>query len=194
MIKNARKRAGITLATGGIETITETEVAKLLNLSLDDVKKLVEQEILHPISFEGDNNYFAAADIAKIKYNKKRTLSEEAEEVGIQIQRETASSVSFVKKTFFVLGGGIIGYCLLVAFLTFFFVIAPWETARWIGYAPKIATPLSQQSENPNSNVLAAATNAQRQNQTMLQMLLKPASKASFGIMKYVAPNAYDEM
>src|SRR6185369_12483220 len=194
MRKNVRKRTRIQSQINVMETVSETEAAKLLGITPDDVKKLVQQEILHPISFDDDNNYFAAADIAKIKYNKKQTLSEEAELVGIEIQKEIASSVSFVKKALFTAGGGILIYCLLIIVLTLSFAIAPLETARWIGYTPKIETPLSAQSENPDSKGLAAATSSISENQTLMQMILKPASKASFGIMKYTAPKAYEEI
>lgn len=180
---------------GSTETVSETEAAKLLGISLSDLKKLEQQEILHPVSFVGKTNYFASSDIAKIKYKKKPTLSEEAEVINAQIQRDITFSLSTLQKVLIIAGGSIITYCLIVVILALLFTITPWQTAAWLGYMPRIESPLSARSEDTNNKVLAAATIANSQSPpSVVQMILKPVSRTSLGIIKYVSPNTYAEV
>lgn len=177
------------------EMLSEEQTAEMLGISLANVKKLENQEVLHPIQFIGKKSYFSALDIGKIKYSKRNTLSEAAKEVGQQIQRDVVSSLSLIQKILLLAGFGIVSYFVLVVIFAFLFILFPWQTADWLGYIQRIQSPLSLSSEDPNNNVLAAAIkNDTQKPPSIMQMVFKPISKTSLNIVKYTNQQAYDEM
>src|SRR5882724_10348710 len=187
---NKKIQTGIKQTTK--KFVTKDEAAKLLHISVKNIELLEKQELLHALPQKEGYDLFLASDIARIQSNQGLSLAQEAEQIEVQLQREIASSLSFVKKALLMAAGGITTYYLVVVMVAFLFIFFPLPTATWLGYLPRIQSSLSSQSTNLHGNVLAAQTNRESQNASLLvKMVLKPVSKTSLDIVKYTNPKAY---
>ena len=171
--------------------ISAIDAAKILGISVEEVSTLEQQGILRATRKEGAVSFFSSENISKIKSHKGLTLSDEAEQVGVQLQRDIAASLAFVKKILLFAGGSVVGYLLLIVLFAVLFSFFPLQTANVLGYVAKSAIVLPQ--ENKHSKVLAASTTTLPQDQTsFLQTILQPIGNASLAIVKYASPNAYN--
>lgn len=183
--------------------ISVQQVAKRLGISIDDVKKLIKQGILHPKKQEGGNYYFLAEDIAEIRSRRDLTLSEEAAQVGIQIQREVVASVSTLQKLrrrvsiFSLLTVSLLtSSAIIIAIL---FNIFPMETSDFFGYYYRFnvvgqAQAYSINAEQPS--VLAATTGAEEVavKTSVAADVLKPIAATSLVIVKAVDNVKYQQI
>lgn len=120
-----------------------SRAAKLLGVSVEDVRVLEEKGLLHSGSPE---------EIARIKAKKGMTVAEAAGLVDAEIQRKTVSSVSLFQKVLRVIGGFLAGYIALVMVAGIFFLTYPLQASDFFGYYYRYNAP------EKNGKVLAAAT------------------------------------
>lgn len=172
--------------------IQTQEAAARLGVSVDEVEKLVRRGLLHPVVSKDRAVGFSAAEITRITANSGTTVSEEAARIGIQIQRETVSSLSFVRKLVLVAGGGLSSYCILVALFTAMFSFFPLQTAHWLGLIPEASEAVSLSKD---TRVLGDQTGVVPKSQpSFLQTALAPVSSVALGIIKYLKPDAYSQI
>jgi hypothetical protein len=118
--------------------ITAPEAARRLGISVDNITKLVDQQILRPKKQAGETYLFAAQDIDRIVSNKDPTLSEEAAQMGIQIQQEVVHSVSALQRLRRrVLVAGVLSLAcivLSVSVVVVLFKLYPEKTSDFFGY------------------------------------------------------------
>lgn len=179
------------------KNISATEAASRLGISVDEVEKLAGLNILHPTVSEDKIIAYSAAQIANIKSSRGTSLAAEAAKIGIQIQRETISSLSFVRKLVLAAGAGILVFLFLVGVFTLLFSFRPLQTAKWLGLTSKTQKDLSSQPVNQvkGAYVLAAQTSPLPLRQpSLLQTVLSPVRAVSLGIVKYANPNAYAQV
>lgn len=175
-----------------MKALSAQQAAKLLGISVEDLKTLEKQGLLHPIA-SGEKSFYSQKEIDQIISNRGRTISDEASLVGGQMQREMASSISFVQKALFVSGSGILGYLVLVVVFAILFVINPLQTATWLGIA-KSKGAISLTQGNKDSRVLAAETNTQENQSSPIQAFLQPVGRASLGMVKSISPGSYAQV
>jgi len=185
--------------------ISIQKVARQLGVSVADVKELIRQGILHPKTNEDKDYLFFRKDIEQIRSNKNLTLSEEAAQVGIQIEREVVTSVSNLQKLrrrvslsvlviFFFL-------FLLVVIIAFLFKVYPDKTSDFFGYyyrfnanAELRASVLG--SSTDSGVVLQAATGPAEApiKTSVLADVLKPVAATSLVVVKAVDSQIYEQI
>lgn len=171
------------------EVLSISETAKRLDISIADVKTLVQQQILHPKRNRSRLLVFSPSEINRIKSNTGLTLSDEAAQVGAQLQREIHTSFAFIQKGILFLGWSVLGYCCLVIFFAILFILFPLQAAEWFGYTTRsFVSPLAAES----GAVLGTQTNLfQEEAMNSLQAVFKPVNRVSLNIVKYINPTAY---
>lgn len=183
--------------------ISIQQVGKILGISVDNVKNLVKQGILQPKKKEGENYYFSAEDIAEIRSSEGLTLSEEAAQVGIQIQREVVASVSTLQKLrrrVTILSLLLISLLtLLVIIIAILFNIFPEKISDFFGYYYRFNVPSQSQASFLNAeqtNVLSAATGPETASikTSVLADALKPIAAASLLIVKTIDSQKYEQI
>ena len=168
-----------------------------LGVSVEELEKLRRQGILHSASLSDEAVVYSARKIASLKSNRDPPLSEEAAKIGIQIQRQTVSSLSFIRKLVLAAGGGFLGFFLLVAVFTILFSLFPLQTANWLGLISKAPENLAlqQDSQAKGVYVLGAQTDALPvAKPSLLQTALSPVRAVSLNIVKFANPEAYSQI
>ena len=86
--------------------LSSAEVAKLLNVPVDKLKVLENQGLIRPVRKKNGTDFYSSNEISQIKSRRVQTLSDEANVLDSEIQRETVSSISFFQKIirFFIIG------------------------------------------------------------------------------------------
>src|SRR5689334_7896545 len=135
-----------------MEKITALQAAKLLGTSLDNLKILKKQGLIHAIEELDGVSFYSSSEITRIKSSRSLTISEEATQINNIIQQQTASFVNLARKSLSLVGGTLLGYALLVAILTASFIVSPVPTAQWLG----IVNTKTNISLTPESRVLGA--------------------------------------
>src|SRR3989344_1798569 len=172
-----------------MEMVSSSQAAKRLGISVEKLAILEKQGLIHSIQGQKGTIFYSSSEIAKIKSRHGLTLSEEAAQVGIEIQREIAASVLYIRKVLMISGGVIAGFLLLVAIFTALFIVYPINTARWLGIVrTDINDSLTQNKQD--KNVLAAQTTVSSPIQTFLQ----PVGKISLELVKNISPNSYAQV
>jgi hypothetical protein len=119
-------------------SISSQEAARRLGISSDDIAKLVNQEILRPTQKTPAGYLFATTDIERIASNREPTISDEAAQVGVQIQQEVVYSVSALqrlrRRLMILTGLTAAGLLLSVALVTTMFRLYPSQTSDFFGY------------------------------------------------------------
>lgn len=179
------------------------QVAKILGVSRDDIEKLIQQDILHPQTKNGENYYFSPQDIAEIRSNQDLTLSEEASQVDIQIQREVVASVSSLQKILHRVFGlsllvilAFISSTILIAIL---FSIFPEQTSDFFGYYYHYNVINQSQAKNINtehSKVLAATTEPEKVaiQTSVVADVIKPVAAVSLLVVKATDSQKYEQI
>lgn len=180
--------------------LSAQEAAKSLGVSVADIQKLVSQGILHPVKQEA-SNLFSFSEINRITSGSKPSLSEEAEQVGIQIQRDVVTSVSGLKKyrkRSAILATTIPATALLlVTSVAALFMAYPDKTSDYFGYYYRYNVTAKVSSEpNTPSRVLAATTEPQpvSPRTSIVADVLKPFATASLLIVKSIDSQRYQEI
>ncbi len=181
------------------DILSEKEVAVRLGISVDDVSKLVDQQILHPQKQEGGDYYFTEHEIGRIRTNKGPSLSEQAAQVGIQIQREVVTSVSTLRRVTqrLLVVFATVGVCLLwmTVIIAALFKFFPQGTSDFFGYYYRFNAPeKSQSSYRGLTGVLAANTvdpNKVAVETSVFADLLKPIAATSLVAVKSVDEAQY---
>lgn len=179
--------------------LSEKEVATRLGVSVDDINKLVNQQILRPQKQEGGHLYFTENEIAQIRPNKEPTLSEQAAQVGIQIQREVVTSVSTLRKVmqrllvvFAAVGVSLIWTTVVIAALFRFF---PQGTSDFFGYYYRFNAPNESQSSYRGLTGVLAVNTTNPDNTpietSVVADLLKPIAATSLVAIKSVDEAQY---
>ncbi len=117
----------------------------------------------------------------------------EAAQVGIGIQREMASSVTYTRKVLILAGAALSGYVLLVVVFTALFIVNPLRTAKWLGII-KTKTNASLTQENRNKQVLGVETSAEQERNSLIQTVLQPIGKVSLGLVRSINPHSYAQV
>src|SRR3989344_6059770 len=104
-----------------MKKISASQAAKLLGISIEDIDLLEKQRLIHSTQTAEGVNLYSFEEIAHIKSRHGLTLAEEATQVGIEIQREMASSVTFNRKVLIFAGIALLIYVLLVGVFTALF-------------------------------------------------------------------------
>ncbi len=178
-----------------MKILSPVQTAKLLGVSIEDLHLLEEQDLLHSSKDHKGRIIYSPEEVAQIKSRKVPSISEEAELVNIQVQRETAYSVTTTKKVLFFVGGVVSSYILLIIVFTVLFIINPLQTAGWLGYVRGNSLTSSLSQAETRDMVLGANTDGAISRPTrLMRTFLQPASRASLGIVKAVSPNAYQEV
>lgn len=119
-------------------SLTGQEAARRLGVSPADINKLVQQEILHPVQQKDGTYLFDAEAIGRIASNNDTTLSEEAAQVGIQIQQEVVYSVSALRRLSrrlsIISGIGLALFIVSVILTTALFKLYPDKLSNFFGY------------------------------------------------------------
>ncbi len=166
-----------------MEKISAAQTAKLLGVSIDNLGILEKQGLIHATHNTEGISFYLSSEIARIKSRRGLTLSEEAAQVGTQIQHEIVSSVTFTRKVLILAGAALSGFILLVAVFAALFIVNPLQTAKWLGIA-KTKGNISLTQENRNSRVLAAETSPQENQSSPIQAFLQPVGRFSLGLVK----------
>ncbi len=183
--------------------LSAAEAAHRLGISEDNLMKLVDQEILRPKKEPG-GYLFEAADILRIVSNKDPTLSEEAAQVGIQIQQEVAYSVSALQRLLrriSVLGGtGVVCLLLSVGLVTALFKLYPRQTSDFFGYYYRFNGGGKASIFNADSDsfrllgVTAAQNDTVNQNISLAASLTKPVAAVSLLVVKATDGQEYKQI
>ena len=67
------------------EFITISEASRVLNVSIDTLRRWDKSGIIHPVRLDGKNRYFPMREIERLMQNKPLSISEAAEKLGISI-------------------------------------------------------------------------------------------------------------
>ena len=178
-------------------SVSAREAASRLGISVEELEKLQRQGILHSTASAEQTATYSAKEIASIESNRSSTLSEEAAKIGIQIQRQTVSSLSFIRKLVLAAGAGFLGFSLLVAVFAILFSLFPLQTANWLGLISKASKNLALQQDNQAKGVyvLGAQTDALPiAKPSLLQTALSPVRAISLDIVKFANPQAYSQV
>jgi hypothetical protein len=176
-----------------MEKLSASQAAKLLNISIKKLTLLEKKGIIHPTHNTERENFYSSEEIARIKSRRGPTLSEEAAQVALIIQREMVSSIIRIQKALAFTGGILSGYILLVAFFIILFIIHPLQTAQFLGMA-KSKTEASTTQKNQYLQVLGAATNILQEKINPIQTILQPIGKVSLGLVKNISPQSYAQV
>ncbi|HWY79332.1 MAG TPA: helix-turn-helix domain-containing protein, partial [Candidatus Sulfotelmatobacter sp.] len=177
-----------------MEYLSSTEVAKLLKVSIDKIKILEKQGILHRAKREGQKDYYFSKEIAQIKPHHELTITELASLSEIEIQNKTVSLISSFRKIFIITGCLLSGYIVLIVIFAILFIIIPVQTARWLGIVKtRVSASLTQATIN--KQVLGVATNlAQSNNSSSIQAILQPVGIVALGLVKNINPESYTQI
>lgn len=173
-----------------MNTISTSQAAKLLGISIDNLGVLEKQGLIHASHTTQGESLYSSEEIVRIKSRRGLTLSEEAAQVGIGIQREMVYSVTFTRKVLLLAGGVLSGYVLLVAVFTTLFIVYPIQTAKWLGIV-KNKTTVAPTQEN---RVLGTQTSLIQERNSPVQIVLQPIGNVSLGLVKNIHPNSYAQI
>jgi len=184
-------------------TISINEVAKRLELPIGDVERLIKQGILKPKQ-ENGVYLFSSQAIDRISSSRNPTLSDDAAQVGIQIQREVVSSVTRLqklRKRFFIFSlATISALALAIIIIAFLFKVYPQRTSDFFGYYYRFNGTSKPQALLPNSErgarVLAATTDPTQEqvNTSVIADILKPIAATSLVIVKAANSKQYQQI
>jgi len=188
-----------------MKNISSAQTAKLLGVSVGDLSTLEKQGIIHsPYSLE---------EVSRIKSRQYPTLSEEAAQVGIQIQQEVVTTLTGLQK--FKKRISVLSLFTVAVFVLFTIIIAilfnifPGQTSDFFGYyyrfnASDDSQTLVNGSESPNVlsastenlNVLQAATGPVEAPVTtsVLADIIKPVAGASLILVKAINDQKYEQI
>ncbi len=181
--------------------ISAGETAQRLKISEGDVDKLVASEILRPAKETDGNRLFYESDIERIASNRDPKLSEEAAQMGIQIQQEVVSSVSSLQRRnrHFLVGAGsaVILLAILVGILAAMFKLYPSRTSDFFGYYYRFnAGKSSIFSPGAGFDLLGTdvAPADLNQNTSLAASLVKPVAAASLLVVKATDTHRYEQI
>ncbi len=174
--------------------VQPTEAAKLLGISVEDLSVLETQGLIHSTNGAHGRPSYSANEISQIKKRRGLTVSEEAAQIAIQMQRDLASSVTFTRKVLRFTGTTIVGYVFLVVMSAVSFVVNPVGTGQWFGIVPSIPKTVSLSQKDNDSQVLAAETSATPENNFAPLSILKPIGRVSLSLVKTISPNSYSQV
>ena len=157
----------------GERVYSRESLEKFLNSEYFLRQKSVEEKILEPLKEEGE---------ASIMQTKHRILGAVQEDL-----KEDVTSLNLFRKIFFVSGLFLtITFMMLVLIITYFFLVYPEDTAKYLGY--EIRQPKS-------TNILGATYSQEPQKGEVLGVkILKPISQVSLGLVKQVSPETYQKI
>lgn len=186
-----------------MEKITAIQAAKLLGVSVNNLSVLEKQGLIHSTRSAEGISFYSSEEIARIKSRRGPTLSEEAAQVGVQIQQEVFTSVSGLvklRKRALVLGAGLFAvFTLLLIVITVLFYKYPLATSDFFGYYYRFNTTgklqaLSEAAQD--KNVLAATTgpDAVPVKTSVLADVIKPVAATSLVLIKAVDDQKYQQI
>ncbi len=163
------------------------EVAKKLGISPQAVNRLVDQQILHPEK-KGGVPLFSEQEVNDIAGRRHDTLSDDAAQVRVQIEREVVSKVgtlqSYFKRIFWVALGATLFFSAATAITTYLFIAFPTETSDFFGYYYRLNRPTKQAYNAAHTQeVLAASTNGVAQT-SVIADVLQPVAATSLVVLK----------
>jgi len=173
--------------------VSSSQAAKLLGIPIENLIILEKQGVIHPIHNTKGVSLYSSEEIIRIKSRRSPTLSQEAAQVGIQVQREIASAVALTRKVLILAGSILLLYVFLIVIFTALFVINPLATAKWLGIV-KTEKDISLSAENQNKQVLGAEINTIQERNSPIQTVLQPIAKASLGLVKNINLNSYNQI
>jgi hypothetical protein len=167
--------------------------AKSLGIAREDLKTLVDQGIIHPVLDANGRRAFLRDEVSQIKSRRAPTLSEEAAQVGVQIQQEIEAAVTGLQKfvrrvsalSFFV---GLL-LALSTLFTAFLFSVRPEQTSDFFGYYYRF-------NKVDNPNVLAAAVGPDDVSvkTSVLADVIKPVAGASLIVVKATDSQKHEQI
>ena len=176
-----------------MKNISESQIAKLLGVSVGDLSTLEEQGIIH--------SPYSLKEVARIKSQQNPTLSEEAAQVGIQIQQEVVTSLTGLqkfKKRISVLSLFAAGlFVLSTIIIAVLFNIFPTETSDFFGYYYRFnRSPNVLSASTGDSNILQAATGSVDTpvKTSVLADIIKPVAGASLILVKAADGQKYEQI